>query len=86
VLQPIERAEKRRQLPYHTHINLELLEAAHLTAALLLEVPNMAQLNDTKRRVISRVFRRQLDYAERQVCVVVVVVVVVEIADVCNEW
>jgi translation initiation factor 3 subunit C len=68
-----EKAEKRRQVPYHQHINLDLLEACHLISAMLLEVPNMAAAavdTDTgynRRRVISRTFRKFHEQYNHQV-------------------
>jgi translation initiation factor 3 subunit C len=52
-------------VPYHQHINVELLDAAHCVAAMLLEVPNIAAAeNDPRRREISRHYRRNLDAIE----------------------
>ncbi|TPX54006.1 hypothetical protein PhCBS80983_g06080 [Powellomyces hirtus] len=63
-----ERLEKQRQLPFHMHINLELLECVYLTSSMLLEIPNMAaNAHEPRRKVISKPFRRMLDYNERQV-------------------
>lgn len=65
-----ERLEKQRQLPFHMHINLELLECVYLTCSMLLEIPLLAQIGsspDIKKRVISKTYRRMLEYHERQI-------------------
>ena len=65
-----ERLERQRQLPFHMHINLELLECVYLTCSMLLEIPLLAQTGsspDIRKRVISKTFRRMLEYTERQV-------------------
>uniref|UniRef100_A0A7S3VP13 Eukaryotic translation initiation factor 3 subunit C n=1 Tax=Dunaliella tertiolecta TaxID=3047 RepID=A0A7S3VP13_DUNTE len=62
-----ELAEKRRQMPFHMHISLEMLESVCLICAMLLEVPSMAAnpLNP-KKRIISKSFHRILDTQNRQ--------------------
>ena len=62
-----ELMEKRRLLPFHMHINIELLEAAYLTCCMLTEIPLLASLDsdDQKRRVTSKTFKRLLDQADK---------------------
>eukprot|EP01135_Chromosphaera_perkinsii_P005639 Nk52_evm10s356 gene=Nk52_evmTU10s356 len=63
-----EKLEKRRQVPFHMHINSELLECVYLTTSMLLEIPNMAaNAHDHRRRVISKAFRRLYEFSSRQV-------------------
>ncbi|KAF2712304.1 eukaryotic translation initiation factor 3 subunit C [Pleomassaria siparia CBS 279.74] len=65
-----ERLERQRQLPFHMHINLELLECVYLTCSMLLEIPLLAQIGsspDIRKRVISKTYRRLLEYHERQI-------------------
>jgi translation initiation factor 3 subunit C len=64
-----EKAEKQRQLPFHMHINTELLEAAFLVSSMLIEIPLLASIDseELKRKAISKPFRRLLDFADRQV-------------------
>ncbi|KAG9316530.1 eukaryotic translation initiation factor 3 subunit 8 N-terminus-domain-containing protein [Chiua virens] len=64
-----ERADRARQLPFHMHINTELLEAAFLVSSMLVEIPLLASIDseEQKRKIISKPFRRLLDFADRQV-------------------
>ncbi|KAK3751829.1 hypothetical protein QZH41_013288 [Actinostola sp. cb2023] len=65
-----EKIEKRRQVPFHMHINLELLECIYLTSAMLMEVPFMAaHAHDLRRRIISKSFHYQLRLSDKQTLV-----------------
>lgn len=51
-----EKVEKQRLMPFHMHINLELLECVYLVSAMLLEIPYMAAHEfDARRRMIRSV-------------------------------
>ena len=64
-----EKAERRRQMPYHMHISLEVVETCHHISAMLLEIPNMArtpfETSQSRRRVISKSLRRHLEGYEK---------------------
>ena len=62
-----EVAETRRQVPFHLHINLELLEASFLTCASLLEIPHVAAFPaaEARKRSISKPLRRLMDHYDR---------------------
>lgn len=63
----LEKKEKQRMLPFHMHINLELLEAIQLTVAMFLEVPSMAMnKHDNKKKMVSKHYRRLLEQHEKQ--------------------
>ena len=62
-----EAIQKRRILPFHMHINLELLECSYHVAAMIKDIPTLAQ-HEFKDRVhgrISRSFYRLLQQSER---------------------
>lgn len=59
-----EKIDRRRQLPHHLHINLDLLESIFLVCTMLLEVSEL--LNSKKATSHSRYFLRIVDYYNRQ--------------------
>jgi translation initiation factor 3 subunit C len=63
-----ELIEKRRLLPFHMHLNIELLEAAYLTSCMLVEIPLLASVDteEQRRRIASKTFKRLLDMADKQ--------------------
>merc|ERR1719228_1273612 len=65
-----EKIEKARQMPFHMHINLELLECVYLVSAMLLEcVYLVSHEYDARRRMISKSYYQQLRSSERQALV-----------------
>eukprot|EP01123_Difflugia_compressa_P002399 TRINITY_DN13113_c0_g1_i1.p1 TRINITY_DN13113_c0_g1~~TRINITY_DN13113_c0_g1_i1.p1 ORF type:complete len:893 (-),score=210.17 TRINITY_DN13113_c0_g1_i1:27-2705(-) len=64
-----EKQERSRQIPYHMHINLDLIESVLLVSGMLLEIPYLTQyrFRDSKRKALSKHFRKSYDfYNERQ--------------------
>lgn len=63
-------AEKQRLLPFHMHINLELLECVFMTASLLIEIPALAAASnsskDSRRKASIKSFKSKLEFHERQ--------------------
>ncbi|GBE58711.1 eukaryotic translation initiation factor 3 subunit [Babesia ovata] len=64
-----ERAEKRRLLPFHMHLNIELIECINNICACLLETANLAKSTINSREIISRQFRRMYEMYDKQVFV-----------------
>ena len=67
-----ERIERRRQLPYHMHINPDLLECVHLISAMLLELPNLAKTgglvtSQPQQNIVSKHFRKYFQGYSRQI-------------------
>ena len=60
-----EKLEKRRQLPFHMHINLELLEVVNLISAMLLETIHLVNINTETRRRVSKSFWRLVDHYDK---------------------
>jgi len=62
-----ERLEKRRQIPFHKHINIEIIECVYLVSAMLLEIPDVAANEfSVRKKLISRSFYNQLRKNEEQ--------------------
>lgn len=62
-------AERLRLLPFHMHINLELLECVFMTASLLIEIPALAAAakpKDARRKASIKSFKSKLEFHDRQ--------------------
>ncbi|RLV82696.1 Eukaryotic translation initiation factor 3 subunit C [Meyerozyma sp. JA9] len=63
-------AEKQRLLPFHMHINLELLECVFMTCSLLIEIPQLAAASnspkESRRKTNIKSFKSKLEFHDRQ--------------------
>jgi translation initiation factor 3 subunit C len=62
-----EKIERRRQIPYHMHINPDLLECCHMISAMFLELPHFTKPSGAA-NPISKTFRKYMTTYNRQVC------------------
>jgi translation initiation factor 3 subunit C len=63
-----EKMERQLELPFHMHINVELIECVYLTSSMLIEIPGLASVvQEDRKRMKSKPFRRLLEINERQI-------------------
>lgn len=54
--------EKKRYVPPHLHVNLEMLDCVYMTTSMFLEIPNLVQNKTTiGKKVINRNFRKLIE-------------------------
>jgi translation initiation factor 3 subunit C len=54
--------EKKRYVPSHLHVNLEMLDCVYMTTSMFLEIPNLSQNKTTiGKKVINRNFRKLIE-------------------------
>ncbi|KAK6454828.1 eukaryotic translation initiation factor 3 subunit C [Scheffersomyces xylosifermentans] len=62
--------EKQKLLPFHQHINLELLDCVYMTSSLLIEIPILAAAStnakENKRKSSIKSFKSKLEFHDRQ--------------------
>lgn len=57
-----EKEELKRQVPFHLHINLQLLDCIYMISAMLLEISNIAENQySVNKRIISKNFKKLID-------------------------
>lgn len=62
-----EKQDARRTLPFHMHMNFDMIEAIHLTSAMFIEAQNIVLFGfDNKQRVRSKRFRRDFENHMKQ--------------------
>lgn len=63
----IEAEEKKRQIPFHFQINIQLLECVHYISSMLLEIPAYAQNQFTLNKApVSKTFKRLIEHYDTQ--------------------
>jgi translation initiation factor 3 subunit C len=62
-----EKAERRRQMPYHMHINPDLLDCCYLTCAMLIELPQLVSNQGLSNSRNRSHYRKYLQSYNRQV-------------------
>jgi translation initiation factor 3 subunit C len=68
----LEKEERRNLLPYHLHINVEVIEAVYYMCAMMLEIPVIAQdLKEGPKKVISKLFRKLFDAYDKSVILLI---------------
>ncbi len=60
-----EKLERRRQIPYHMHINPDLLECCYVLCCMFLELPGLS--GSSQQNSVSKSFRKYLQAYNRQV-------------------
>jgi len=54
--------EKKRYIPPHLHISMEVLDCVYMTTSMLQELPNMSENKFTiQKKVINRNFRKLIE-------------------------